>query len=377
MVHNSEDPIIINEIIDIELKTNSFLFQYGPAPGSYEVRMELASFLSNAYSDKVHSEDIVVTCGASHGMHIILSTLIDMAGFVFVDEVTYMIALDVFRQFSNMKIIPVSLTKNGVNIFELRKLLSQHQFKSNTKLFWGMYYAIPTYHNPTGILFSDEICKELITLAKEFDILVACDDVYNLLYYKNSPPKRLYAFDSFTAEDYRGNVISNGTFSKIIAPGIRLGWMECPPRCVEILKASGILQSGGCTNNYVAGVVASSLQLGLAQEHITYMSTKYKERMLSVCAVLHSKLPLNCTFMEPAGGYFIWIELPKHLDAVEFNEFCVEKYKVYVIPGERFSVHGRFRNCFRISIAFHTKEVLVDAIEKLCKALEEFCCISK
>lgn len=227
-----------------------------------------------------YSEDLVVTTGATQGLHLILSTLIDFSGVIFVDEVTYMIALSAMSQFTTMKVVAgklfvnvdaenvfqkkkidplrtVPLTNDGVDIEALRKLTTEHKFESKTKMFWGMYYTIPVFHNPTGrlysqgntehreeilvtchflIQFTQDLCQQLVALSRENDFLITCDDVYNTLYYGSdpSPPKRLFAYDDRTDANYKGHVISNGSFSKILSPGVRVGWMECPSRCAKL-----------------------------------------------------------------------------------------------------------------------------------------------
>lgn len=113
---------------------------------------------------------------------------------------------------------------------------------------------------------------EIVNIAREFELLVFAEDVYNLLTYSMdtdspaSPPQRLFAYDRMDAAEYRGNVISNGTFSKILSPGIRVGWMEVPPNCRRLLNASGLLRSGGASNNYTSGIVTTLLQRNLAQD---------------------------------------------------------------------------------------------------------------
>lgn len=149
-----------------------------------------------------------------------------------------MIALDTIKQFHTLNIVPVKLNENGVDLDSLEKLLQEKQFKSQNKEFWAMYYTIPTYHNPTGILFSPEVCEGLIKLSRKYDFLITCDDVYNILYYKDKEaPKRLLAYDNRQDKDFKGNVISNGSFSKILGPGVRLGWLEVPPRLKKLLDA--------------------------------------------------------------------------------------------------------------------------------------------
>ncbi|KXJ71444.1 hypothetical protein RP20_CCG020540 [Aedes albopictus] len=305
-----------------------------------------------------------------------------MAGIIFVDEVTYMIALEAFRQFDLMKVVAVPLKADGPDLNILAKLIEQHKFKpKENKLFWGVYYTIPTFHNPTGILFSEDINKELIRLARSSDILIACDDVYNLLYYSSDstgsplpPPKRLFAYDIDDMEDHswKGNVISNGSFSKILSPGIRLGWMECPPRCMEAFRVSGVLKSGGAANNYTGGIVTSMIQLGLAQQQLNLYAQKYGERLRAACQMLRDKLPKQCSYLAPNGGYFIWIRFPEQIDCNEFNQYCIKNFSISAIAGSRFSSAGSHKNYMRLTFAFHDADFLRQSVGKLCQAIEKY-----
>lgn len=137
-------------------ENSSYLFTYGPTDGTQIFRTNLAEFLTAGYQETVYSSDLCLTAGATNGLHLILSTLVDLDGYVFLDEVTYMIALEAISEFSSLKIIPVKLNDDGVDLVDLEEKLKEKQFKSNPKkIFWGIYYTIPTYHNPTGILFSE------------------------------------------------------------------------------------------------------------------------------------------------------------------------------------------------------------------------------
>ncbi|XP_058066138.1 2-aminoadipate transaminase [Anopheles bellator] len=362
-----------------ELENNSYLFQYGPAIGTLEFRETLASFLNEGYHSEVNKSDLVQTSGATSGLHLILSTLVDLAGVVFVDEYTYMIALDVIGQFSTLKIVSLPLEKDGPNMAVLEELIEQHRFEPTAgKLFWGIYYTIPTFHNPTGIVFSAEKCQRLITLARKSDILIACDDVYNLLHYTNPeapPPKRLFAYDIEglgKIDGWCGNVISNGTFSKILSPGIRLGWMECPPRCVETFRKSGVLQSGGAANSYTGGIVTTMIQQGLAQRQLKLYSRRYAERLQAMLETLEANLPKECSFFKPQGGYFVWVRFPDYVDCVKFNQFSMEKHRVAGVPGTRFSRTGGGRNFIRLTFAFHAPDYLRQSVATFCAAAREY-----
>ncbi|XP_052859814.1 2-aminoadipate transaminase [Anopheles cruzii] len=362
-----------------ELENNSYLFQYGPAIGTMEFRETLASFLSEGYHSEVNKSDLVQTSGATNGLHLILSTLVDLGGVVFVDEYTYMIALDAIAQFSTLKIVSLPLEQDGPNMEVFEELIEQHRFEATAgKPFWGIYYTIPTFHNPTGIVFSAEKCQRLITLARKSDILIACDDVYNLLHYAQpeaAPPKRLFAYDIEglgKIDGWRGNVISNGTFSKILSPGIRLGWMECPPRCVEAFRKSGVLQSGGAANNYTGGIVTTMIQLGLVQRQLKLYSRRYAERLQAMLETLEANLPKECSFFKPQGGYFVWVRFPDYVDCVKFNQFSMEKHRVAGVPGTRFSRTGGGRNFIRLTFAFHAPDFLRQSVGTFCVAAREY-----
>ncbi|XP_011195863.1 2-aminoadipate transaminase isoform X2 [Zeugodacus cucurbitae] len=348
----------------------SYLFQYGPTSGPVEIRNAIAEYFTSLYVDNpVKSEDLIITTGASQGLHFVLSTLLDLNGIIFVDEVTYMIALDTIKHFTTLTIIPLKLNEDGVDVKQLEKIVQEKRFQSKSKTFWAMYYTIPTYHNPTGILFSEAVCQNLAKLASEYDFLILCDDVYNILNYTNAKPtKRLFSYDNGT-----GNIISNGSFAKIIGPGVRVGWLEVPARLKPILENSGILNSGGCFNNYTSGILASLFELKLAQEHIASVKCAYKERMLAACDILEKNLPSNCKWIKPSGGYFIWISLPPDTDVGKLLQICLQDEKIFFIPGSRFAYEPTVaNNCLRLSISFHKKEKLVDGVTRLCTVLKRY-----
>lgn len=172
-------------------------------------------------------------------------------------------------------------------------------------------YLVPTYQNPNGTVLSEEKCKRIIQLARKFNVLLFCDDVYNFFHYENEPKKRLFAYDNVNDKDYgQGTVISNCTFSKILAPALRLGWIEmpvgirgkysvslrdCNQRFLEKYWAkSPIMWSGGSMNTYVGGLVAELLKNGQAKEHIEIISKEQKEKMAVTVEILRTSLPKSC-----------------------------------------------------------------------------------
>ncbi|XP_011692115.1 PREDICTED: uncharacterized protein YER152C-like [Wasmannia auropunctata] len=371
---------IINKSTQHRLKEEEkegkyYLFQYGITAGLWECRDELAKFLSRRYGNSVMREQLILTCGASHGLQLLLNTILSPNGIIFVEEVTYMIALDAFKQFPLIRIVTVPMKDDTVDLDALEKLIIKEKttgnfLVSNQKLFWAMFYTIPTFHNPTGMTLSHDQCKRLVEIARNNSILVACDDVYNLLYYgQGFPPRRLFSYDDPNDSNYKGgNVVSNCSFSKILSPAIRFGWIESSPRIINIIKTSGIMCSGGGVNHYVSGVIASALHENL-DEYLDKIIKIYKERLDTLCAILDQFLPKCCSYQRPEGGYFVWLHLPSDIDATAFVKWCEKEYKVSAIPGPRFSFTGGAKNFLRLSIGFHTKEVLKFATQTLCEAL--------
>ncbi|KAJ9598427.1 hypothetical protein L9F63_010871, partial [Diploptera punctata] len=360
-------------------EVDAFLFQYGITSGLWEFREELAKFLTRRYGEKVYRQSLILTCGASQGLQMILTTVLHPNGVIFVEEATYMIALDALKQFTGMKIVTVPLDYNGVDVEALERIAKNEKSKGNWKVteskpFWAMFYTIPVFHNPTGSTLPKSRCEALVKVARGLDFVVVCDDVYNLLYYGDEacPPRRLFSYD-VTLDGYAGgHVISNCSFSKIMAPGVRVGWLEVSSRLANLFRSSGFLKSGGGVNQYMAGLVTSLLEMGLEDRFLNLLVDTFKKRMNGLCSTLQKLLPEECRYVKPEGGYFVWISLPPPANMNEFVPWCQNKYKISAIPGSRFSLDGQCRNYLRLAIAFHNKDTLVAAAEILCKALHEY-----
>jgi len=356
------------------------LFQYGPEVGIKQYRVELAKFLSRRYEDKVLADELVLTCGATNGLHLTISSLIKQGGTVFVEDPTYFIALSLLSGDMGLRVVPIRMKEDGIDTEHLEEMVAKEAArtfadKTNSDRFWGMIYTIPTFHNPTGITFSSQSGRNLIKIAKKAGLVVFCDDVYNLLPYKQLEYSRLKSLD----KEAEGCVISNGTFSKILAPGVRLGWLEAPLHLVKRLVQSGVLQSGGSQNNYVSGIVTSLLELKLVDQQVDMCINVYTERMDSAVDVLQKGLPQGWKVKHPHGGYFLWV-VGDCGDLGTFCQWLEDKKGVVVLLGSKASpytymgesVMGNMGNCFRISIAYYDVDRIVDGCKALCEAIKEF-----
>ena len=375
------------------------LFQYGTEEGPSSFIHQLSRLLSAGYNDFVDPKNLFLTGGASAGFFLSTAILLskDQSAVIFIESSTYFLVLRMIKDHGYENIIPIPMQDDGVDVDVLEDAMKKEfdrldiKNRGEKERFWAMFYTIPTYHNPTGSCLSDSKCKKVIQLSRKFNVLVVCDDVYNLLHYENEsipssgPPKRLVSYDNKDDHDYGGgHVISNGSFSKILAPGFRVGWIESSETIVQKLVQCGMVHSGGSVNAVTSGIIATAIELGLLSKHIEQLRKEYGKRMRSALKLLNDNLPDGFKCNPPSGGYFLWITGPfDSFDSEKFVEFCLEHYKVKVMPGYlSTSVSSSAnieenksmlcRNAIRVSISYYEHEEFCDAILNLCKACKEF-----
>ena len=372
-------PMFSEGCSDVLSRSSDSLFQYGPETGTKQYRQELSRFLSSRYGAPVQPDQLVLTTGATNGLHLAVSSLVQQGGVVFVENPTYFIALDILKKDLGLEVVPVNMTEDGVDVDSLESKIQSAAGGRKTELedddgrYWGLYYTIPTFHNPTGVTFSESVMSRIVEISARYKVLVICDDVYNLLPHSTQPAVRLKSFDSV------GNVISNGTFSKILCPGVRLGWLEAAPRLVSKLEQCGVLLSGGSQNHFMSGVVSNLLQSGALSANLTSAIQTYTDRMKAALTVL-SQLEPDWRVRNPGGGYFLWLTNTTGADLDDFCSWLEREKGVVVLRGSKACPYsylgqksqGSSRASFRLSIAFYEREHIVTACNIICQAIREY-----
>lgn len=360
------------------------LFRYGTEQGAEDFREQLSCFLSHEYRDEVKSANLMVTAGATQGLHIILSLLCDKGSPIFVEDPSYFFAMGMIRDDLQMNLVPVPCDKYGINPELLDTFLTAQKpdfSKGNSNInkhstrFWAAVYLIPVFSNPTGLTYSETRCKELVELARKHNILLIAEDIYNLIHYNESQhaPQRLLHYDNTSDPDYGGgHVLSNATFSKIFAPSVRLGWIEGPEHLLFNMYNSSLTWSGGSFNHYMAKLMANILASGVLYDHLKFIRSAYKERMLALCNTLDELSPDGWSYLRPQGGYFLWITLPQNTDAIKFDKFARDNYGVGFLPGVFCSPTNSFLNCARLSISSLDVTTIIDGAKKLCSAYQGY-----
>lgn len=326
--------------------------QYGANQGDGYFRQSLAKFLGKGYGFPVEAGELFITSGASMGLHLVCSLFTQPGDTIFIEEPTYMFALRIFAD-HGLRLIPLEIDKHGLVIESLEENLLHYHPK--------ILYLIPTFQNPSGRTLTQERREQLLALSQEHGFLIVADEVYHLLSYGEVPPK------PFAAYAASGNVISLGSFSKILAPGLRLGWIQAGPKIIERFVSSGLLDSGGGMNPFTSAIIRTVLETGGLEQNIAKLISIYRNRLAAMGDALRRHLP-ELEYSLPGGGYFIWVRLPHGLTARELQPRA-ESYKVGFRPGTSFSSQGGMQDYVRLCFVFYEAGDLEQGIFRLKQAV--------
>jgi 2-aminoadipate transaminase len=240
-----------------------FDLNYGQRQGDPRFRAALADFLAKAYGAPVDPDSLMLTGGISQGLDFVCGRLAKAGDVIFVEEPSYPYSFPIFRD-HGLEIVGVPVDAGGMDLAQLERLLAQHRPT--------LVYTIPSFHNPTGRVLDRARRDRLIALSREHGFTILADEVYQLLYHGAPPPP------SFGVLGTAGNVLSLGTFSKILAPGLRLGWIQTTPALMQRLLASGALVSGGNFNHFTSHLVRWLMESGELAAFVETLRARYAER---------------------------------------------------------------------------------------------------
>lgn len=320
---------------------------YGARQGDPRFRAALADFLGDASADS-----LLLTAGISQALDYACSHLTRPGDTVFVEEPTYPYSIQVFHD-HGLKIVGLPLDGQGMDLAELERLLTEHKPK--------LLYTIPSYHNPTGQLLDRARRERLVALSRKHDFIILADEVYQLLHHGKPPPPSLGSMAD------QGNVISLGTFSKILAPGLRLGWIQTNAALMQRLLATGALVSGGNFNHFASHVVRQLLEDGRLRTFVAELREKYAARAEAMDTALSKHLDGVVRWQKPEGGYFFWLTLPDNLKAADYVE-AARAAGTGFLAGPVCSSTAGLPNCLRLSFAHYTVPDIHEGIARLGRA---------
>ncbi len=338
---------------------NPLVLQYGLEEGDLGFRTQLGEFLTAHAWTATHRagrmapEALFISAGVSGALDLICTVYTKPGDTVLVEEPTYFLALKIFAD-HHLRIVSVPTDENGLLVGGLSEQIRHEKPK--------LLYVVPSYQNPTGATLPEERRKRVAELCCDHTVLLLADEAYHLLGYDRAPPP---SFASYAAE---GNIFTLGSFSKILGPGLRLGWVHAHPDLLQRLITSGLYDSGGGTNPLTASIVRSVLELGLLGKHLQDLRDVLAGRREVLYEALCRELGRRYHVGYPAGGYFIWVRGPKPLDP-EVLVSAAAQHQVAVMPGARCSSTGALTTHLRVSFSYYEPHQLREGARRLAEAL--------
>ena len=338
------------------------LLQYGDIQGYPKFRKDFSNFLSNKYNTLVNPKDLLMTNGVTGGLSLICSIFTNKSTIVFVEEPTYFLAINIFKKDFNLEVVPISIENDGININQLEEELVKDKYKDKN----FVLYTIPTFHNPTSYTMSEEKRIKLGKISYEKNLLVIADEVYQFLYFKDDdkPPLPLFYYGS--------NIISLGSFSKILAPSLRLGWIHTSENIMNKIVNCAQLDSSGGINPFICGIVHEIINNGDLDSNILFLRNELEKRCNAICSKLCTNQQTN-NFIKPKGGYFVWLDL-NDIDSTKMINHA-NNFKLKYHSGNKFSSNNSMKNFTRLSFSCYSVEGLelgVSRLQSLVKYYTEF-----
>ena len=347
---------IYNNLTPREKKT---AMQYGPTNGLPQLIESLTLFLKNK-GLPVSENKIMITTGSLQAINILAKAFINPGDTIIVENPCFIGAISAFNSYE-ADIVSVPLTEKGIAVDQLESLLKNLKQKPK------FIYLTPNFHNPAGTLYTAETKLKLIELLDGAGIPIIEDDVYSDLYFNDEDKDDLKTFKGINPKGV--DVCYTGSFSKIIGPGLRLGWMLVPNAIYE--KCELIKQTmDACSPSFTQVIADKFLQSGLADIYIEKVRVEYKKRAEAMINALNQHLPNEVTFTAPRGGFYIWLQLPENIDSTDILKKAINKGVVFV-SGKTFDPHGKANNYMRLSYCNTSVQKINKGIPLVVSAIQE------
>lgn len=336
--------------------------QYGATDGYLPLREMIARHTSR-FSAEVNADNILITSGSQQALDFIGRLFINRGDYIVLESPTYLGALQAWNAFG-AQYIPVRSDEHGMIVDELEAAL---------RIGPKFIYVLPNFQNPGGSTLPLERRKQLVKIADKYGVPIIEDDPYGQLRYEGEHIPSIVSLDSEyrgpNGGHYSGNVIYLSTFSKLLAPGLRLGWVVAPPEVIQklaVTKQAADLHTSSF-NQYVAYEVAKG---GFLDEHVKLIRATYKERRDVMIEMMEEMFPSGVTWRKPHGGMFLWSVLPEGMDSSEMLKRAIER-KVAFVPGEPFHPNGGGKNTLRLNFSYSSPEIIREGMARLAETLKE------
>ena len=329
--------------------------QYTGTDGFASLREKIVARMAAKNDIHVSIDDILITSGSQQGLDFSARVFLNPGDVVLLESPSYLGAVNAFKA-CEPRFIEVPTDNGGMIMEELEKILATTERVK-------MIYVIPDFQNPTGRTWDLERRHQFMEIVNRYEIPVIEDNPYGELRFEGEYLPALKSLDT------KGLVIYLGTFSKILAPGYRIGWV-----CAEehILAKYNFMEQAASLQASTIGQMETSKWIDMfdLDAHVATIRACYDKRRKVMLETLERELPEGCTFTHPVGGLFAWVVLPEYMDAKELQMKCLEK-KVAFVPGGSFFPNGNHENTLRLNYSCMPEEKIVQGITALCQTIRE------
>jgi len=324
--------------------------QYGSGQGVPRLREQILEVMA---LEGIHGsvDDVVVTTGSQHALELLAKLFLDPGDVVIAEGPSYVTAITVFRSFQ-AEIVHVPMDEHGMNPQALRETIEQVRAAGKRIKF---LYTIPSFQNPSGVTLSWERRVEILEIARTSGVLVLEDNPYGLLYFDQAPPPAMRSLDD-------EGVVYLGTFSKTLAPGLRVGWAMAPHAIREKLvlaNEAAVLSP----SSFSQIVISEYMETADWKGQIATFRDVYRERRDAMLSALADHLP-GMSWTVPDGGFYVWLTMPEHLDSKAMLPRAVKELVAYT-PGTAFYADGNGRRNMRLSFCYPQPDFIREGIRRL------------
>jgi 2-aminoadipate transaminase len=347
--------VVTDAMSRVMTEQGSVALQYGSGQGIPVFREQILEVMA-LEGIRANADDVVVTTGSQHALELVSKLFLDPGDIVIAEGPSYVTAMVIFKSYQ-ADVEHVPMDENGLIPEALREHIARLKADGRRIKF---LYTIPSFHNPAGVTLSRERRLEILSIARENDILVLEDNPYGLLYFDQPAPDAMRSVE----ED---GVVYLGTFSKTLAPGFRMGWALAPHAIREKLVLA----------NEAAVLSPSSFSQLVISEYLSTADWKgqidtfrgvYRERKNAMLAALEEFLP-ELSWTDPAGGFYVWLTLPEMLDSKAMLPRAVKELVAYT-PGTAFFADGSGRQNMRLSFCYPTPENIRLGVRRLATVIQ-------
>jgi 2-aminoadipate transaminase len=331
--------------------------QYGPTEGVGVVKRCVASVMA-AEGMEVDPDEVLITSGGQQVIDLVCKTLLDPGDVVVAEAPTYPGAIPTFCAYQ-ADVVQVEMDRDGMHVDRLEALLDELERAGRRPKF---IYTVPNFHNPAGVTLSLQRRRELVRIAAERELLVLEDNPYGLLRYEGEPLPTLYSLD----DEF---VIYAGTFSKILSPGVRLGWTMAPAPILAKMQI-GKQASDLCSSSISQYFVSAYFESGPWHDYLRSLLEIYRRRRDVMLDALAEHFPREAEWTRPEGGLFLWATMPDYIDTTDLLARALQE-QVAFVPGRAAYVDGRGGACMRLNFSGVGEDQIREGVRRIGEVVRE------